>query len=256
VHTLESLFGLAGRTALVTGGSRGIGRSAGLGLAQAGAAVAVHYGSDAAAAAAVVAEIEASGGRAAAFGADLARPELIAPLLGEVAEFAGEGGLHVLVNNAGIYPPGSLETLTAEEWDRVFALNARAPFLVTQAALPLLRRAGDARVINVGTVMFHRGAPGALHYVASKGAVLGLTHALARELGPHGITVNCLVPSMVGTDTANSSGADVAAVVAEQVVQEYQQPDDLVGVILFLAARASRFTTGQTVMAEGGRIFL
>jgi 3-oxoacyl-[acyl-carrier protein] reductase len=256
VHTLESLFGLAGRTALVTGGSRGIGRSACLGLAQAGAAVAVHYGSDAAAAAAVVAEIEASGGRAAAFGADLARPELIAPLLGEVAEFAGEGGLHVLVNNAGIYPPGSLETLTAEEWDRVFALNARAPFLVTQAALPLLRRAGDARVINVGTVMFHRGAPGALHYVASKGAVLGLTHALARELGPHGITVNCLVPSMVGTDTANSSGADAAAVVAEQVVQEYQQPDDLVGAILFLAARASRFTTGQTVMAEGGRIFL
>jgi 3-oxoacyl-[acyl-carrier protein] reductase len=256
VATLESLFGLAGRTALVTGGSRGIGRSACLGLAQAGAAVAVHFGSDADAAAGVVAEIEASGGRAAAFGADLARPELIAPLLAEVAEFAGEGGLGVLINNAGIYPPGSIESLTAEEWDRVFALNARAPFLVTQAALPLLRRAGDARVINIGTVMFHRGAPGALHYVASKGAVMGLTHALARELGPDGIAVNCLVPSMVSTETANSSGADVAAVVAEQVVQEYQQPDDLVGAILWLASRASRFTTGQTIMAEGGRIFL
>jgi 3-oxoacyl-[acyl-carrier protein] reductase len=256
VDALESLFGLAGRTALVTGGSRGIGRSACLGLAQAGAAVAVHFGSDAAAAAAVVAEIEASGGHAAAFGADLTRPELIAPLLAEVAEFAGEGGLGVLVNNAGIYPPGSLESLSAEEWDRVFALNARAPFLVTQAALPLLRRAGDARVINVGTVMFHRGAPGALHYVASKGAVMGLTHALARELGPDGISVNCLVPSMVSTETANSSGADVAAVVAEQVVPEYQQPDDLVGAILWLASPASRFTTGQTVMADGGRIFL
>ena len=109
----------------------------------------------------------------------------------------------MLVNNAGIYPPGSIESLTAEEWDRVFALNARAPFLVTQAALPLLRRAGDARVINIGTVMFHRGAPGSLHYVASKGAVIGLTHSLARELGPDGITVNCLVPSMVGTETAN-----------------------------------------------------
>ena len=256
MHTLESLFGLAGRTALVTGGSRGIGRSACLGLAQAGAAVAVHYGSDAAAAAAVVAEIEESGGRAAAFGADLSRPALIAPLLDEVAAFAGEGGLGVLVNNAGIYPPGSLESLTAEEWDRVFALNARAPFLVTQAALPLLRRAGDARVINVGTVMFHRGAPGALHYVASKGAVLGLTHALARELGPDGITVNCLVPSMVATETADAFGADVAAIVAEQVVPDYQQPDDLVGAILWLASRASGFTTGQTVMAEGGRIFL
>jgi 3-oxoacyl-[acyl-carrier protein] reductase len=256
VHTLESLFGLAGRTALVTGGSRGIGRSACLGLAQAGAAVAVHYGSDAGAAAGVVAEIEAAGGRAEAFGADLCRPELIAPLLAEVAEFAGESGLGVLVNNAGIYPPGSIESLTAEEWDRVFALNARAPFLVTQAALPLLRRAGEARVINVGTVMFHRGAPGSLHYVASKGAVLGLTRSLARELGPEGITVNCLVPSMVDTDTANSLGIDVTAIVAEQVVKSYQQPDDLVGAILWLASRASRFTTGQTVMAEGGRIFL
>jgi 3-oxoacyl-[acyl-carrier protein] reductase len=256
VHALESLFGLAGRTALVTGGSRGIGRSACLGLAQAGAAVAVHYGSDAAAAAGVVAEIEAGGGRAAAFGADLARPELTTPLLAAVGEFAGESGLGVLVNNAGIYPPGSIESLTAEEWDRVFALNARAPFLVTQAALPLLRRAGHASVINIGTVMFHRGAPGALHYVASKGALMGLTHALARELGPDGIAVNCLVPSMVSTETANSFGADVAAVVAEQVVQDYQQPDDLVGAILWLASRASRFTTGQTVMADGGRIFL
>jgi 3-oxoacyl-[acyl-carrier protein] reductase len=256
VQTLESLFGLTGRTALVTGGSRGIGRAACLGLAEAGAAVAVHYGSDAGAAGEVVAEIEAAGGRAIAVGADLARPETVAPLMEAVAEFAGEGGLHVLVNNAGIYPPGSLETLTAEEWDRVFALNARAPFLVTQAALPLLRRAGEARVINVGTVMFHRGAPGALHYVASKGAVLGLTHAMARELGPDGIAVNCLVPSMVDTDTANSFGTDVSAVVAEQVVPDYQQPEDLVGTILWLASRASRFTTGQTVMADGGRIFL
>jgi 3-oxoacyl-[acyl-carrier protein] reductase len=256
VQMLESLFGLAGRTALVTGGSRGIGRAACLGLASAGAAVAVHYGSDATAAAGVVAEIEADGGRAVAVGADLTRPELVGPLLDEVAGFAGEGGLGVLVNNAGIYPPGSLATLTAGEWDRVFALNARAPFLVTQAALPLLRRAGNARVINIGSVMFHRGTPGALHYAASKGALIGLTRALARELGPDGIAVNCLVPSMVGTDTANSYGADVDAIVAEQVVPHYQQPGDLVGAIVWLASGASRFTTGQTVMADGGRIFI
>jgi 3-oxoacyl-[acyl-carrier protein] reductase len=257
VPALESLFGLAGRVALVTGGSRGIGRAACLGLAGAGAAVAVHYGSDASAAAEVVAEIEAAGGRSVAVGADLTRPDTIPPLMDEVAAFAGDAGLGVLVNNAGIYPSASFEALTAEEWDRVFALNARAPFLVTQAALPLLRRAGDARVINIGTVMFHRGAAGSLHYVASKGAVIGLTHSLARELGPDGITVNCLVPSMVGTETANRDHpAAVAHVVAEQVVPHYQQPDDLVGAILWLASRASRFTTGQTVMADGGRIFL
>jgi NAD(P)-dependent dehydrogenase (short-subunit alcohol dehydrogenase family) len=191
-----------------------------------------------------------------AVGADLTRAELIAPMLDEVGAFAGEAGLGVLVNNAGIYPPGTLETLTPAEWDHVFALNTRAPFLVTQAALPLLRRAGRARVINIGTVMFHRGTPGALHYVASKGAVLGLTHALARELGPDGITVNCLVPSMVATETAAAFGADVAAIVAEQVVPAYQQPEDLVGALLWLASPASAFTTGQTVMAEGGRIFL
>jgi 3-oxoacyl-[acyl-carrier protein] reductase len=257
VNSLETLFGLAGRTALVTGGSRGIGRAACIGLATAGAAVVVHYGSDASAAAEVVAEIEAMDGRAVAVGADLTRPEMIGPMMDEVAAFAGDSGLGVLVNNAGIYPPGSLETLTAEEWDRVFALNARAPFLVTQAALPLLRRAGAARVINIGTVMFHRGAPGSLHYVASKGAVIGLTHSLARELGPDGIAVNCLVPSMVGTETANRDhAAAVDAVVAEQTVQRYQQPGDLVGSILWLASGASAFTTGQTVMADGGRIFL
>ena len=257
MQMLESLFGLAGRTALVTGGSRGIGRAACLGLATAGADVAVHYGSDAAAAAGVVAEIEAAGRRAVAVGADLTRPELIGPMMDEVAAFTGESGLGVLVNNAGVYPPGTIETLTAEEWDRVFALNARAPFLVTQAALPLLRRAGAARVINIGTVMFHRGAVSSLHYVASKGAVMGLTHSLARALGPDGITVNCLVPSIVGTETVNRNHASsVDTVVAEQSVGGYQQPEDLVGAILWLASAGSAFTTGQTVMADGGRIFL
>jgi 3-oxoacyl-[acyl-carrier protein] reductase len=257
VQTLESLFGLSGRVALVTGGSRGIGRAIGLGLAGAGASVVVHYGSDAAAAAGVVAEIEALGGRAIAVGADLCEPAAIGPLLAEVGEFAGEAGLGVLVNNAGVYPAVPFESLGAEEWDRVFALNARAPFLVTQAALPLLRRAGRGRVINIGTVMFHRGAAGALHYIASKGAVLGLTHALARELGPDGITVNCLVPSQVSTETANAAfGASVDAVVAEQVVPRYQEPGDLVGAALWLASPGSAFTTGQTIMAEGGRVFL
>ena len=170
--------------------------------------------------------------------APISRARAIGPLLDEVAEFAGEARARRARQQRGHLPARSFESLTAEEWDRVFALNARAPFLVTQAALPLLRRAGGARVINIGTVMFHRGAPGALHYVASKGAVIGLTHALARELGPDGITVNCLVPSMVDTETANATSApSVDAVVAEQVVPRYQQPDDLVGAILWLASR-------------------
>ena len=136
-------------------------------------------------------------------------------------------------------------------------MNARAPFLVTQAALPLLRRAGDARVINVGTVMFHRGVPGSLHYVASKGAVLGLTHSLARELGPDGITVNCLVPEHGRHGNGQRASASRWLPSSpSRSSRSYQKPDDLVGAILWLASPASRFTTGQTVMAEGGRIFL
>ena len=121
-----------------------------------------------------------------------------------VSAFVGDRGLHVLFNNAGVYPPGSLESLSAEEWDRVFAVNARGPFLVTQAVLPLLTAAEDARVINIGTVMAYRGAPGNLHYAAAKASLIGFTRVLARELAPRGITVNMIVPSMVETETAET----------------------------------------------------
>jgi NAD(P)-dependent dehydrogenase (short-subunit alcohol dehydrogenase family) len=183
-------------------------------------------------------------------------------MMDEVASFAGtaptaDRGLHVLFNNAGIYPPGNLETLSSEEWDRVFALNTRGPFLVTQAALALLRAAADARVINIGSVMAYRGAPGSLHYVASKSALIGFTRVLARELAPDGITVNCVVPSMVGTETAERNYPGLSAsVVADQAVRRYQQPEDLVGLLVFLASPASAFTTGQTILADGGRVFL
>ena len=235
--TLESLFGLAGRTALVTGGSRGIGRAACLGLAQAGAAVAVHYGSDAAAAAEVVAEIEAAGGRAVAFGADLSRPELIAPLLAEVGEFAGESGLGVLVNNAGIYPPGSIESLTAEEWDRVFARQrARAvPGHAggAAAAAPGRRRARDQR--RHGDVPPRRARLAALRRVEGRRARPdALPGARARARRHH----RQLPRAQHGRTRIRptSLGIEVAAIVAEQVVPEYQKPDDLVGAILWLAS--------------------
>ena len=125
--------------------------------------------------------------------ADVTRPEEVRRV------FAGLDQLHVLFNNAGVYPPGALDSLTVEEWDEVFAVNARGPFLVTQAALPLLTAADEARVVNIGTIMAHRGGPGNLHYAAAKSSLIGLTRVLARELAPRGITVNMIVPSMVGT---------------------------------------------------------
>ena len=134
----DDALSLVGRTALVTGGSRGIGRAACLGFARAGADVAVHFRSGAAEAEETAAEIRALGREALVVGADVTRPDEVARMAERVGEFVGDRGLHVLFNNAGIYPPGSLESLTAEEWDRVFAVNARGPFLVTQAVLPLL----------------------------------------------------------------------------------------------------------------------
>jgi 3-oxoacyl-[acyl-carrier protein] reductase len=245
------LFDLEGRTALVTGGSRGIGRAACLAFARAGADVVVHYRSGAADADAVAAEIRSLGRRASTAQADVTEPDQVKRLVGEVDE------LHVLFNNAGVYPPGTLETLTVEEWDRVFAINARGPFLVTQAALPHLTAADEARVINIGTVMAHRGAPGNLHYVAAKASLMGLTRVLARELAPRGITVNLVVPSMVGTETAERDYPGLSdAIVADQAIRRYQRPEDLTGLLVFLASRASAFITGQTILADGGRVFV
>jgi 3-oxoacyl-[acyl-carrier protein] reductase len=245
------VFDLTGRTVLVTGGSRGIGRAACLGFARAGADVVVHYRSAAAAAESVAAEVRALGRRAETVQADVTQAEDVKRMLDAPDE------LHVLFNNAGVYPPGRLDSLTAQEWDEVFAVNARGPFLVTQAALPLLAAAGEARVINIGTVMAYRGAPGNLHYVAAKASLIGLTRVLARELAPRGITVNMIVPSMVETETAERDYPGVSeAILPDQAIRRYEQPEDLVGLLVFLASRESAFVTGQTILIDGGRTFL
>jgi 3-oxoacyl-[acyl-carrier protein] reductase len=245
------VFDLSGRTALVTGGSRGIGRAACLAFARAGAGVVVHYRSSAAQAEEVATEIRSLGPDARTVQADITSPDEVARMLD------GVGELHVLFNNAGVYPPGALESLTVDEWDRNFAINARGPFLVTQAALPLLSAAEEARVINIGTILAFRGAPGNLHYAAAKSSLIGFTRVLARELAPRGITVNMVVPSMVGTETAERDYPGISdAIVADQAIRRYMQPEDVVGVLVFLASRESAFITGQTILVDGGRTFL
>ena len=239
----------------MTGGSRGIGRAACLGLAREGAAVAVHYNRGREEAERVAEEIGAAGGRATCVQADVTEPDEVERMIEEVAGFAGPGGLHVLFNNAGIYPAGSLETLSVEEWDRVIAVNVRGPFLCTKAALPLLKRARRARLINIGSVIPFLGMPGFIHYSTAKAALSGFTHSLARELAEYGITVNCIVPSMVATETANTDYAGwEERVLAEQAIKRVQQPEDLVGAIVFLASDASDFMTGQTIVVDGGRV--
>jgi len=245
------VFDLTGRTALVTGGSGGIGRAACLAFARAGADVVVHYRSSTTQAEEIAAEIRSLGCGARTVQADVTSPGEVAHMLDGIDE------LHVLFNNAGVYPPGTLESLTVEEWDRIFAVNARGPFLVTQAALPLLAAAEEARVINIGTILAFRGAPGNLHYAAAKSSLIGFTRVLARELAPRGITVNMVVPSMVGTETAERDYPGISdLIVADQSIRRYMQPEDVVGLLVFLASRESAFMTGQTILVDGGRTFL
>jgi 3-oxoacyl-[acyl-carrier protein] reductase len=248
---------LAGRTALVTGASRGIGRAAALALAREGADVVVHCHRERSAAEGLAEEIRESGRAAVVVTADVAAAVDVARIADAAAGMCGSRGLHVLFNNAGIYPDSTLESTTPDEWDRVMAVNARGPFLVTKALLPALRAAGGASVVNIGSVIPGLGIPGLLSYAASKGAVVGFTHCLSRELAGDGIRVNCIVPSMVGTQTALEGLPDaVEPIVASQSVRRLQLPEDLTGAIVFLASDESAFMTGQTMVVDGGRWLL
>ena len=247
---------LADRVALVTGGSGGIGRAACVGFAQAGASwlSIIRWGEDAAGE--VVSAISAFGGSARSVQADLKDQQQVEQMMGEVGDFAGSRGLGVLFNNAGIYPTKPLEELKQTEWDEVMAVNVRGPFFCVQAALPLLKSAGHARIINIGSNAVFRGTPGMLHYITSKSAMTGFTRGLARELGEYDMTVNCIVPSVVLTPTALEMYSDAAAeaLVSQQAIKRPEQPEDLVGLLVFLASTASQFITGQTIMVDGGRL--
>jgi 3-oxoacyl-[acyl-carrier protein] reductase len=232
---------LAGRVAVVTGASRGIGRAAAEAFGAAGAHVVVGYRSGADEAAAVAAAI----GDARAVRVDVAEPAEVEAL------FSGLDRVDVLFANAGIYPVGPIESASVEEWDRVFDVNARGTFLCCRAALPALRAAGGGRIITIA-----RAPRGTGVYAASKAAIVALTRVLAREVAADGITANCVVPSLVETEAAVATfAAALDLTVAAQAIQRRQQPEDLVGALLFLASDASAFVTGQTINVDGGLYF-
>ncbi|MDB5447858.1 MAG: hypothetical protein JWQ97_3175 [Phenylobacterium sp.] len=247
---------LAGRTALVTGGSRGIGATAAERLAAAGALVAVHYGANRAAAEAVVARIEGAGGAAFALGADLRRVEEIAALfLALDRELAGRGaeGLDILVNNAGVGGGGSFRETTEAQFDDMFDTNAKGPFFVMQQAIPRLREGG--RVVNVGSVAARGAAAPRAAYSASKLVMNSWTLSLAQELAPKKINVNCVAPGAVDTDLIAGSKGNPAfeqMVLANTAFRRLGQASDIADAIMLLVQPEAAWITGQIIEVSGG----
>ena len=242
---------LDGKVALVTGGSRGIGRGIAERLAADGARVAVHYGTNAAAAAEVVAGIASRGGSAFAVGQPLGAPGDAEALFAQL-----DGGLDILVNNAGVAPQGGLAETTPAVYDELFAVNARAPFFLTQAAVA---RMGDGgRVITISSGVTRQAWPNLLAYTMTKAAVEAMTATLAKELAPRGITVNVVAAGLVDTDmnaawlrASEESRAQAASVSAFGRVGE---PRDVADVVAFAASDDARFVTGQVLDATGGSV--
>jgi 3-oxoacyl-[acyl-carrier protein] reductase len=242
---------LISRTALVTGASRGIGRATARTLAAAGARVIVHYGSAAKEAESLVAEIRAAGGKADAVGADLGAPDGAHKLAAEVKKLVGER-LDILVANAGVATAASIEDQTVAEFDRMFAVNVRAPFFLVQQLLPLL---GEGSSIVLLSSLAARASVGVLPaYAATKGAIDTLVKHFAALLGPRGIRVNAVAPGVIDTDMSSFVRSDEGRdyTLSIQALQRIGHPDDIADVIAFLASDAARWVTGDTLQAGGG----
>lgn len=256
---------LKGKVAIVTGGAQGIGKILAAGLADAGAAVVLVDVQDAGLAAE---EINQSGGRAKAYLVDVSDESAVGMLMKDVGESFGR--LDVLVNNAALFSnlkrDQRFEDIPVEEWDSVMAVNVRGVFLCMKAAAPLMRNIGGGSIINFASDTVHKGVPGFLHYVSSKGAVIGMTRAAARELGESKIRVNAIGPGftmseanvrlMEDPDKADWWKGMEARIIGTRSLQRHQQPEDLVGTVVFLASDASEFMTGQTLLVNGGDVFV
>jgi 3-oxoacyl-[acyl-carrier protein] reductase len=243
---------LTGKTAIVTGAGTGIGRATAELLAARGARVVVA-GLQPERLRDTVATIQDAGGEAIAADADLSDPDAIEAVAARAQE--AFGGTDVLVNNAAIYPKGPWHQASAAEWDAVFATNVRGSFLMAKAVREQMVARGGGAIVNVASVTFFWGEQELLSYVASKGAVVGFTRALAREAGPDGIRVNAVAPGAFPT-AATEIHADQdglwRGVLEAQSIKRRGEVEDVARVIAFFAGEDSRFVTGQTLLVDGG----
>lgn len=245
---------LSGRTAVVTGGAQGIGRALATRLAQDGASVVIadiHHAAEAAA------DLATAGHRARGVPADVASAEDLARVVDEAR--TAFGGIDILVNNAAFFSsiePTPFEEIDPQAWRRVMEVNTLGVFLACRACVPEMKRRGGGRIINLASGAPIKGLPFMLHYVTSKGAVIALTRALARELGPYKITVNALAPGFTLSENILKNTEHLAkfrdAVVKSRAIQRDEYPEDLAGAASFLASDDAAFMTGQTMVVDGG----
>jgi 3-oxoacyl-[acyl-carrier protein] reductase len=248
---------LSGRVALVTGGTRGIGMAASLLFARAGARVAMVYRSRTADARKALRQVEAEGVRALGIRADLSREAQVRRAVREALSELGR--LDFLINNAGIWPGGAVEKLTAREWDEAFAANMRSMFLMTKHAVPHMKRRRFGRIVNLSSTAGQRGEAFHSHYAATKGAAISFTKSLAMELSGAGITVNAVAPGWVDTEMSEPSLRDRRLrrnIEAEIPTRRVATADDVAAAIVFLCSDGARQINGEVVNVNGGSVLV
>lgn len=242
---------LSGRTALVTGASRGIGRSIALALAEAGANVAVNYAGSEAAAAEVAEQIRAKGVEAITIQANVGRADEADRLIKDVIDAWGK--IDILVNNAGITRDNLIMRMKEEEFDQVIETNLKGVFNCLKAVTRPMMKQRFGRIINISSVVGVLGNAGQANYVAAKAGVIGLTKSSAKELASRGITVNCVAPGFIDTDMTQVLSDDLRdSMLGGIPLARLGRPEEIANVVLFLASDASSYMTGQTLHVDGG----
>jgi 3-oxoacyl-[acyl-carrier protein] reductase len=247
------MFDLSGKVALVTGGSRGIGRAIALALATQGASVAVNYASNASAADEVVQRIASCGGKAVAVQGDVAQGDDAKRLVDET--IAAFGALHILVNNAGLTQDELLLRMSEQQWDRVLDVDLRGAFLCTKAALRPMIRQRWGRIINIASVAGLVGNAGQANYAAAKAGLIGFTKSVAKEVASRNVTANAIAPGLVQTEmTTGLTEGQQQAVLMMVPLGRWATPEEIAPAAVFLASEESAYVTGSVLAVDGGLV--
>jgi len=244
---------LGNKVAIITGGSRGIGRAVAIAMAAAGAKVVINFAGNRSAAQQVLDTIQANGGQAIIVQADVSQPEQVDYLVRESINAFGR--IDILVNNAGITRDNLLLRMKEEDWDAVLNTNLRGVFLCTKAVSRIMMKQKSGKIINMTSVVGVMGNAGQSNYAAAKAGVIGFTKSMAKELASRSITVNAIAPGFIATDMTAVLSEQVKTDLAEKIpLGRLGEPDDVAAAVLFLASDNANYITGQTLNVDGGMV--